>query len=405
MAKKMMLAMGLLLGCGGTETGNPFDEPGENTSGNCEVASSTKLELATPSELGFSANDVLAYAGGTHSEALTWQTLRFGSYGPESGLQTLRLGVVPRGAKLVRYANRGGIEIAQGCGAQLEIEADVTVQSSGGALNESVRTALVARQAGAATLHLRFDPAKLKGTLTVTPPSFGEGWITASVELGTQFTPYGLSGSVYPTFEQHTKDSVGSGAGSGPLATFGLPPCTYGVPLPLTAGGAPAILARLAQHRSATVGDQPATLVFEPGQVACQSETDTSTLLPDPGLVVPGTLVVKTADGVIDGRWPVQAVGKTNASGELISDVAVQLADQAPGAGSLAERYGLTALDTSGYDSSSLTVMLSLTDSWSGSVVVYGFVNPDCPAPTPGSNSSPGCPGAERSELARFNVR
>jgi hypothetical protein len=48
---------------------------------------------------------------------------------------------------------------------------------------------------------------------------------------------------------------------------------------------------------------------------------------------------------------------------------------------------------------------LALDGSWSGSWVVYGFVNPVCPAPRPGSSSSPGCPGAERTEVARYELR
>jgi hypothetical protein len=396
----VLWALGLLLGCNGTETGNPLDDPGESAGGNCEVVSSTKLDLGEASTLGFSANEVLAYAGGARTEALSWQALRFGSYGPESGSQTLALGVTARGAKLVQYANKGGIEIEQGCGAQLEIEADVTLQSSAGALNESVRSLLVAKRVEVASLWARLDPVKLGGTLTVTPPS---GWTTASINLGVQFTRHGVSGSLTPSFEQRTKDSVGMSAGSGPLATFGLPPCDYGVSVPLDAGAS--TLALLAQHGTATLGTARATLVFEPGETACQFFGDAFSPEPVPALVIPGTLVVKTADGAIDGRWSVRVRSKPNADGQLTGPVEVQLSDEAPAGSSLAERYGFTRIDTRGYDSSSATVMLNVSASgWSGSVVVYGFVHAQCPPPVSGGNGSPGCAGAARSELARFEA-
>lgn len=43
--------------------------------------------------------------------------------------------------------------------------------------------------------------------------------------------------------------------------------------------------------------------------------------------------------------------------------------------------------------------------SWGGSVVLYGFKDAVCPNPVPDGNGSPGCPGAERTELKSFVVR
>jgi hypothetical protein len=410
MTRSIWWTLGLLLACEGTETGNPIEDGNEAGGFSCEVASSEKLELDAASELGFSANDVLAFAGGTHQETLQWQTLRFGSYGPESGQGLLTLGIAPRGAKLVRYRNRGDIEIEGGCGAQLEIDADVTLKTSGGALDEQTTATLVAPRAGVATMRITFDPAKLDGTLTVAPPSgpgFDRGeWVTR-VELGTQFTRYGLSGSLSPTFEVHTEDSVGMSAGSGPMATFGLPACDYGVPVPLETPGVVAMQARLEQHGSARFGDASATVAFTAeSEVACEVVIDAFGPQAEPSYALTGKLLVKTSDGAIDGRWPVRVSAKPNSVGELVSAVSVELLASAPDALSLAERYGFARIDVSGYDSSSMTLNLSLGgEGWSGQVVVWGFTNAVCPSPQPGDQGTPGCPGAERTELARFDVR
>lgn len=404
---RMVWGLGLVLGCGGTETGNPLSNGGETAGGgNCEVVRAESVDLAAETALGFRANDVLAYAGGQHDETLTWQALRLGSYGPESGQQPLSVGVAVRSAKLVQYANKGDGELASNCGEQLELDTDVTLKSAGGALDESVRATLVAKHAGLASLDLRLDPAKLNGTLRVTAP---QGWTTTALALAVQFTPYALSGSLTPSFEQRTADSVGMSAGSGAMATFGLPPCEYGVPVPLSASGAASsasTLGLLADHASASLGGQPATLGFEPGDSACQYFGDTFSPEPEPALVIPGTLVVKTGDGSIDGRWPVRVHGMPDATGALSAAITIELDDSSPAPGSLEQRYGFTQLATSGYDGSSLEVTLALSPvGWAGSVVVYGFTNAACPAPDPGSNSSPPCPGADRTELARLDVR
>jgi hypothetical protein len=401
---KLVWTLGLLLGCGGSETGNPIvKDPGESASSGCEVVDSTKLELGTRSELGFSADDVLAYAGGAHSEALSWGLLRFGSYEPEHDTSTLALNVAPRGAKLVHYTNEGGGEIATHCGAQLEIEVDLTLNSSGGALKEEVRATLVAKRAELATVWKNLDPKALKGTLTVTPPA-GEGWVTAGINFSAQFTAYGVGGSLAPVFERRTNDSLGMSAGSGNLASFGLGACEYGgVAVPGDAAGAASsasTLALFAQHGTATLGATTATLTFEPAAAVCKYFGDSFSPYPDSLISIDGTLVVRTADGAIDGRWPVTLQSKPDANGQLTGPVQVQLDDQAP-----SQVASFKQVDTSGYDSSSVTVLLSLSASgWSGTVVVYGFTNPECPAPDPNSNGSPGCPGADRTELASFEL-
>ncbi len=399
MQRTSVFALGLVVACGGSETGNPFDDKGESTGGpGCTEVSSETVDFATETTLGFRANDVLAYAGGRHEEALQWQELRQGSYGPETGPQTLALGITPRAAKLVQYGNTKGGEIYLGCGPQLQIEADVTVQSSGGALNERVRATLVAARVEVATLNVRLDPTKLKGTLRVSPPS---GWTTAALALSAQFTAVARSGSLTPSFEQHLGDSTGVSAGTGPLATFGLPPCAYGVAVPLDATGAASsatTLALLAQHTSATIADASATLDFTPGPAACQSFGDAMTPEPQPVLVIAGTLEVHAAG--IDARWPVNVRTEPDGQGQLTGPVVVQLDD------STGAPLGFSQLDTSGYDSTSVELTLSLQPSgWTGAIVVYGYKNAACPPADPSGHGSPGCAGAERSEIKRFDVR
>jgi len=414
---RLPLCLGLLVACGGSETGNPVENGDVGESAGCEVAGSTSLPFDRQSALGFAAADLLDNAGGTRQQTLRWQTLRFGSYGPETGEQTLHVTITPVGstARLVDYRQKqGGGEIALDCADQLEVDVELRLVSGGGALDETVRSKLVARRAEVSTLSASFDPEKLAGSLTVSAAELGAGWQVRALNLSVQATRYALSGSLAASFEKRTSDSVGQSPGAGPLAVFGLAPCDNGIAVPLSATGtasSAATLSLLMEHANASLttgsSEQAVTLAFEPAGDACQLFADEYAADAGPAVQISGALVVKAADGAIDGRWPVVVRGNPDPTGALVGPVTLELDSRANAAGStLAERYGITQLDTTGYDSTGVRVMFSLSaeSGWSGSIVVEGFVDPVCPAAQPGSSSSPGCPGSERSELASWQL-
>ncbi|MET0282892.1 MAG: hypothetical protein ABW352_00420 [Polyangiales bacterium] len=401
MTRRIWCALGLLLACEGTETGNPFQDSGESSY--CEAVSTTELTLSQRGALGFAAEDVLSFARGPRSETLQWQSLRAGSYGPESGQGTLALTLTPvaNKARLVDYEQRqgGGEEVGAECPDQLEIDVDLRLVSGGGALDETVRTVLAARSAEVASAYARVDPAKLQGTLTADS-GLGADWRWEGLQVQLQATRYGFSGSLTPSFEKRSQDAVSNSAGSGPMATFGLAPCPAGTAVPLDVAAAP-LLTLLTQHASADVNATTAAISFEPAGSACLL-TSADLAHDGPGLMVLGTLTFVTADGVIDARWPVELRSNQDGTGpvNVVLDYRARLPE-----GTLEQRYGLR-VETAGYDYGSAELKLTLaTGGWSGAILAYGYKSPQCPTSTPDGQGSPGCPGAERSELARFDVR
>lgn len=418
------------LGCDGTSTGNPnknngTDEgdpgntgkPGETTDkgSRCMATSTAMLALSDSSPLGVSAETLLAPLRSPRQEALTWLPARGANYGPETGTQMITLSMTPvtGSARFVTSMQTGEGEIWLNCGARLEIDVDVLVKSSGGALNETIRTTLVASQPDVAGFSARLEPEKLGGTFTYTPTGFTDPRYTSvkvALTLNMQLSAYGVSGSLSTNVEFETADSVGEGSGS-VLARFGLAGCDDGIAVPLDATGlasSQAALALLREHRHATAtaldgSEHEVDLSFS-AQTACLliEQAPRGTMRK---LRLSGTLAASSGDGRFSASWPVLAQTPVDESGSLPPTLSFLLDYNEPLAGTtLEERYGLSGINVSSYDESGASVMLGLssTGGWSGDVIAYGITLPNCPAPVPGSNSSPGCPGSERQEVEHY---
>jgi hypothetical protein len=152
-----------LAGCSGTDTGNPIDEPdgtdepngGEGTAGGGCDEQVTDVELDAGTSLGFSANQVLAFAGGEHTVSLAWLDSNV-EYGPESGRSEITLTLEPLAAHLVDRSPSSfsdgreegpAIGLAtplDGCRDSLRIDVRIGVTTQGGALAETVDTVIEA---------------------------------------------------------------------------------------------------------------------------------------------------------------------------------------------------------------------------------------------------------------------
>jgi hypothetical protein len=432
------LALALsLAGCLGTSTGNPTEDPGEEHGGGtgvgsyCKEASSRPVPVDEQTSLGFSAQQVLEFVEGEQQETLTWHAQPLASYGPESGEQQATLTVTRRDTpiRLVQYrADTGGAEIAIGsdCSDALAIDVHVALRTAGGALDESFDATLVARSSRKVSIYQRLDHKNLGGSFAITQfhqPRFR----VAQMHLAVTWTPFGTTGALNVVFEQPSEDgtAVGSGPGTGPLASWGPASCGpwSGDPVPLdqpVAGfsgndvlallasvdalnvawsGAPASSASVAFALSGGVCAQLEPAPFSPGN-------------PDVGsLILAGVLSVRSQDGRIDAAWPVQVNALPNEGGAL-DEVKLAFDDQRlQQQGSLQARYGLSGIDASAYDfsSASFTLTLSPAGALTGELRVTGYTLPMC-STEPIRNAdgqivgSPGCQGATPTELAKAQL-
>ncbi|MGB5697796.1 MAG: hypothetical protein WBM46_19250 [Polyangiales bacterium] len=178
-------------------------------------------------ELGFRADDVLAFSATEHQGMLRWLPTQALTYGPESGDVTLSVAIDYAGGpiELVQSTRAldadppPGVDVVPlegGCFDALAIEVELEITTAGGALAERFTTEMRARTAQTANILRQLDLDALDGTFEVTAIE-GSGsldaepdsielqprlWIEFS-ELGSQgrldaklFERYGGSGGV-----------------------------------------------------------------------------------------------------------------------------------------------------------------------------------------------------------------
>lgn len=207
------------VGCAGGQTGD------EGEDWHCsEEARALAADEVSP--LGFSAADVLAYAQGSHSTSLEWQTARSVPYGPETGVGELSIEVESLGsARFVeRTAPKGAVKLIHGdcCPESVEIDVQVTLRTAGGALNETFEAVLDATERDAAYLLTLIQPP-LRGALTFDSQALHSAHLE-DVQLDARFGPSELSGSLHARFESEASGEDLDGAVSlsiEPLAQWG----------------------------------------------------------------------------------------------------------------------------------------------------------------------------------------
>lgn len=200
-------AAALLAACADTSSPTPAtieEAPGEpafadNRAGSitnfyaCEAGSTTALALTQRTELGFSANDVLEYAAGTHRATLTWPSDPTLEVGPEDGVQDLTIALEPR-TDSARFHDPETEAIGHGatCRSWLEVDVRVTLQSTARALHETFDATLISKDVRVAFLAAQTEAPRLQGLLEATQ----DGVPPYMMELDVTFSPFGVTGNL-----------------------------------------------------------------------------------------------------------------------------------------------------------------------------------------------------------------
>lgn len=408
--------------------------------GYCEADERVLDGTSADTTLGFSAADILAFAAGSHEEAIRWHDSFIATLGPEKGEHRVTVtlshddGEVRLMTPKTDAGNGTGIEPAidigtpnGGCQPWLEIDVKVTIKTDGGALDESFDATLRSRNALFATLFTAPDPDHLGGAFA--PEEILEpGFKLVQLDLSIGFTPFGVSGSFDGVFEMRTDDSVGAAAGGGaPFADFGRTGCKYnsfavGWDDMVEGASAQDVLDLVESAHDLAVDwsddtSSTATLAFTPANDgACVLLDDMS--FGDATFVVDGQLVLTSADGRVMATWKASARGELGDSGE-IDQVQLLLDNNGPQNTDLSQ--SIPGADLSGYDSSGFDFMLTISGQDAmGELSVTGYKFADCasepqapPPPDamsgsggtdsggsePSAGGSPGCRGADRFDV------
>ena len=444
LARALPLAL-FACSCLGTSTGNPVADngtapdlggtPTSNTGeggslGGIQCAQATKQTVVESLDedpgVGFSASDILAFAEGTHEEPLHWNPQELATIGPESGDGSITITVQHSDGE-VRYVQEDPDAASTGdeignllpegeCRPWLELDVEVTVKTGGGVLDEHFDATLVSNNKLLATLFVHPEPDKLSGSLAVTDVKVA-GFVLAQLDLSISFTPFGVSGALGGVFEMRTNDAVSAAPGGrgGPFAQWGKARCDGGgfaVAQDDDVNGATAadVLALVAAVPTVqlTWNDGALTdadLAFEPEDdgacVLLDASVDGGT-----ALLMRGSLTLSSNDGRVDGSWPGTLQGSADAAGQV---TAVMFELDSTGAlpqvtaDNLESAYGVTMIETAGYDGFSFNLQLMVAasagasdaPSVTGELALRGFVQAPCaqPEPTPDPVPDPNDPG------------
>jgi len=397
---------------------DPFGEPGTGdlqSSGGCveEVTVLAGVDAASP--LGFSASEVLSVAVGERTSSMAWgEGLADGGvtvkFGPESGAAELSVTVAYAGGE-VRYVKSTPEESGwdggyADCHDRLEVDAEVSVKSSGGALDESFTAALRASTPRISTLTREIKHEELGGSLALTTVAPVEASVGA-VNLDLGFTQDGIFGGAWSQVEVVMGEVVGATWMSyARWPGFDSPCDPWEAPLALTSAAAgfsgADMLALVASAGPLEIKWQGApssslelTLVHDGAAVCASHEGEGA------GSLRLGAIAsVTSGDGRWMGSFPVQVNAAPGPLGELLR---VNFGRYAPyaayvPAGEFEAAFGLQGVDLSGFDAGSIgfdgVAEPKEGGAWvSGSLVVIGVNEHSCPA------DANGCAGNEYKEL------
>jgi hypothetical protein len=441
--RKLAASLILCACSGGTDTGNPIDNTddgdptgGEGTSSLC-TENARPLELEEGTELGFSAAQVLGWAGGEHRESLLWLD-QSASFEPEHGRSELTLTVEPLGARFIDRSPRasndgreeGGPAIALAeidyandpCADSIALDVRIGIATAGGALAETVETTLQARASDAVTGSVALPVDALGGTFQAqieTPRGFvARG--TPKLTLGFTLSRYGNTGEFGLSSEFVSSDgnAVGQG-GTGRIARF--PADGYCEQGGVSATGSQgvrgvsiaAVLEQLSTISPARLDGSGATLELE-FQSAAQSlcvQLDG----PESGTTrveFPGRVSLSASDQSLDGELEVTLAGEASAGVLTQSSATLNrfISDREQAALALSDSPVQRSFDLSNYDGAAIDFTTTVSDVEAlGALIVSGLDEADCvrnpPPVEPGATSVPGCRGTDRIELWRATWR
>jgi hypothetical protein len=415
---------------GGTDTGNPYEEPtGEEGSGNCDEEE-TDLDPSAPTSLGFAAQAMLDLISGEHTSSLAWVDGRV-EYGPESGVSEITLNITPVGApsfvdREPKAASSGsgeevGIplgEIYTLCGDAIRQKVSIEVTTAGGALDEVVETTIEAKAADFASASFSIDLTEIEGTFEATPAVRDNFVITRSslsAQLG--FTTHGSVGAFSVSSESRSTDgqAVGQG-GAGEIAHF--PAENYCGPAAVSVTAEQIVRGlSMGQALDALNAMSPGPVRYHSGAPSELTLAFTSTearvcarfddasygdaTAGNMTLEFPGVVRLISTDGRIDGTVPLTIT----ASNDVGAHRTTAQSTFEDGSEMSPAQFGIRdAIDFSAYDGSFVQFLTTAApDSSGGSLRAYGLDVADCvnnpPPPDPNGMGSAGCRGTDRIPL------
>jgi hypothetical protein len=425
--RKLAASLFLVACAGGTDTGNPHDDPGTaNEGGRCDERVSD-LTLEQNSPLGVSAADLVAWVAGTHRETLLWQDSS-GTFGPEHGRSEVTIEIEPLGAHFITRSvaqsgdgrEEGGvlIDIAfaeEPCPDAIQLDVRLHISTAGGALDETLVTTLEATSDDYVTGNIALPIDSLNGSFeaeVAAPRNFvPRGTPKLNVSFG--LSPYGNTGQFGLSSEFVSTDGqVAAQGGIGILARFPADDfCESGVSVAADQSvrgvSVADVLEQLNGASPARIDGSTATLNLSFTSSAlryCVSLSGPETASHQ--VQVPGRVTLSSSDQRINGSFDVTLLGE-GLSGELLASRAnanAFLLDRAQ-ANAARAQFGIQqALDFSSYDGGAFDFSVNVENgSASGSLGAYGLDQADCvtnPQPVePGANGSPGCRGTDRIPL------
>ncbi len=410
----------LALGCAGGQTGDlsgNTETGGGNSAGGCIERRQKLGSFDEQTEFG-SAEQVLAYAEGSFEAPLTWRAPGEGqtwSAGPETGESRVVIEVARgQSAYLLTYepeANDSGIQLGVGCPPpQLGVEAQVTVVTDGGALNESFETLLRTGSAGLATLQKGLDASSLGGTLELS--SSAQGGKLVQLGLSATLMPEGTTGSL-TALEQVDTGSV-SGVRGALLAVWPDDPACAAADGPNDGGGIGKRPGELALGLSGDAAAEllssmtPVTVRWRDGSSAeltletallgdgCLRATNGFSSEPGGSITYPARFALSSDDGRLQGAYTGTVVAFPEGDGHGVTAQAIEELSVER----IAESGFAEATVPSGVER--LTVWFEarrVGDLAQGALRLSGITDPPCvtdPAPPlpDGAMGSPGCAGS-----------
>ncbi len=398
----------LLLACstGGDahDGGQTGDEDTSGEGAGCDyVPTVVDLDEVTP--LGFTAQEVLETALGSHTTPFFWKQGGH-EYGPESGASelTLELGAPAQARFMKGTPKETTFEIAVDCPDRVEVDVEVHASTQGGALDETFVGPIHASTPNLATLNHSFDVEALNGSFAFDPESLGASTVIA-FRLNAVISEFGLSGGLDAQYELKGADVASSYGQSLGVFPTEIPCSMGGVTVPLDGGPASSQAAldlvssvealELTKSSESIAGE---ISIEHDGTPSCADLIASWGSTPT-GVVSTGAVLhLKTSDGSLDHDFPVRLESVPAEDGTL-DHVRITGGCETKQASAFAATCGDYGFDFTGYDGAMAALELTLrpgadAPEVSGSLSVKGVIRPDC-LDNPPPCTENGCPGCE----------
>jgi hypothetical protein len=188
-------ALSALSGCGGAQAGG---QTGEETDGKC-VFATHPLAQQEPSPLGFSPEQVLVLAAGERQAEISWQQTQGVTYGPETGTSQATLRTAATGPARLAQVDRARSS-GPFCEDHISIPVEVTLETSGGAFDESFSALLTATSADAASVTQIVRRAELRGAFAFSADTLGSRRFM-QLEVNLRFSAESSAGYLFGGIE------------------------------------------------------------------------------------------------------------------------------------------------------------------------------------------------------------